>query len=344
MRLKFALGAVFLFAAQASSAEIEIATWNIAHLRPAEGTGSIRREKEDYERLQQYAGELDADVIALQEVDGAEAAARVFSSDAYNFYFSERNNVQRTGFAVRKTLTVTHNPDLSELGIDGNLRHGTDITVHVDGTPLRLLSVHLKSGCFSQDLSNGSRACRRLKSQVPVLESWIDDRATEGAAFAILGDFNRRFDEDENIATPGESLWNEIDDGTPTGLDLSRINAGLTSQCWNGEFPVYIDHLVVNNLAANWVVEGSFDQIVYQMAHTAHKQELSDHCAISAKLDIPSGEMFALSKIMGRNSAGDRSALTATGSNFASGDSAKLNEILKKLQAIEDRMDAMAAQ
>ena len=36
-----------------------------------------------YEIVAEYAEQLDADIIALQEVDGAEAAARVFDPDVY---------------------------------------------------------------------------------------------------------------------------------------------------------------------------------------------------------------------------------------------------------------------
>ena len=39
-----------------------------------------------------------------------------------------------------------------------------------------------------------NEACPVLFQQVPVLERWIDSRAAEGVRFAVLGDFNRRFD------------------------------------------------------------------------------------------------------------------------------------------------------
>jgi hypothetical protein len=43
---------------------------------------------------------LDADVIALQEVDGPEAARLIFDPAEYEFHFSSQNNPQRTGFAI----------------------------------------------------------------------------------------------------------------------------------------------------------------------------------------------------------------------------------------------------
>jgi hypothetical protein len=95
-----------------------------------------------------------------------------------------------------------------------------------------------------------------------------------------MGDFNRRFD------APGDQFWPMIDDGAPTGLDLSRITEGLTSGCWGGEFPTYIDHLVYSQEVTNWVIPGSFQQFIYAETEDM-KEELSDHCAVAITLDVP---------------------------------------------------------
>ena len=83
---------------------------------------------------------LDADVIAVQEVDGPEAAQQIFDPNEYQFHFSSRNHSQRTGFAIRRGLAFTPHPDFEALDV-GGLRYGTDLTVMLDGQPLRLLSV-----------------------------------------------------------------------------------------------------------------------------------------------------------------------------------------------------------
>ena len=96
----------------------------------------------------------------------------------------------------------------------------------LDGQPLRLLSVHLKSFCHQNDLDNVSPTsntdCGKLKQQIPILEGWIEERAQEGVALVVLGDFNRRF----NIA--GDDMWADLDDGGP---DLTKHTEGLTSAC-----------------------------------------------------------------------------------------------------------------
>ena len=125
-RIKIAtlfLAFCFLFFAHtALAAPIKIATWNIKHLRDTDNEGPNKRKQADYDRLSQYAKQSDADIVALQEVEGPEAAKRVFDPTKYNFFFSSRNDVMLTGFAVRKNLNVIQNPDYSDLSLGGRLR------------------------------------------------------------------------------------------------------------------------------------------------------------------------------------------------------------------------------
>jgi endonuclease/exonuclease/phosphatase family metal-dependent hydrolase len=237
----------------------------------------VPRTREDYARLREYAALLDADVVALQEVDGAEAAGRVFDPAVYSFHLSaDEGYLQRTGFAYRKTLEVSPNRDLVGLSIGGT-RRGADLTVKLSGGSLRLLSVHLKSGCWSGPLTAATPACGILRAELPVLEAWIDARAREAIPFAVLGDFNRRFGQTD-------AFWLAIDDGDPPGADLTDAAAGRRSQCWGGEFPGFIDHLVFSRGAALLLVPGSFEQLMFRPADRAHRATLSDHCPIAVTL------------------------------------------------------------
>jgi endonuclease/exonuclease/phosphatase family metal-dependent hydrolase len=258
---------------------IKVATWNIEHLRAENNIGAVKRTDADYEALAVLAEELDADIVALQEVDGPEAAARVFDPTEYNFFFSDRNDVQRTGFAVRRTIEVVADEDFVELSLDGSVRRGTDITVKIGDQHLRLLSLHLKSRCFHDPLDTDNRHCRKLAAQLPVLESWIDARTQENVPFIVLGDFNRRFD------AAGDEFFPEIDDGAPAPLDLVRAVEGQESDCLGGRFPIYIDHIVLDEQAAVFMVDGSFEQIQITEADE-EIFALSDHCPIAVQLSL----------------------------------------------------------
>lgn len=269
------------------AAPLKIATWNIENLRSGTNTGVNPRDGNDLSRLSTYVSLLDADIIALQEVENAAAAAQIFNPNNYNFYFSDRNLPprerlrQRTGFAVVKGLTVSQNSDFTDLNVSGGLRHGTDITVSVDGQDLRLLSVHLKSGCFGDSLSSSSRdACEKLKKQLPELEKWIDDRAEAKVPFVVLGDFNRR------LNLPEEEFWLEIDDSSPANADLTKVTEGKISNCWNSQFPEYIDHIVLDKESNSWLDKDSFSQVVYTESQSL-EDKISDHCPISIVLNTP---------------------------------------------------------
>src|SRR5262245_35457841 len=70
---------------------------------PCDVAYKLERTVRDFKTLERYAQQLDADVIALQEVDGADAARLVFP--AYKFCFTGRSHLQNNGFAVRAGLS-----------------------------------------------------------------------------------------------------------------------------------------------------------------------------------------------------------------------------------------------
>ena len=71
---------------RAIGAELKLASWNVAWLTSRTALlprDRAPRERGDVARLAEYARRLDADVIALQEVDGPEAAAQLLDPRAY---------------------------------------------------------------------------------------------------------------------------------------------------------------------------------------------------------------------------------------------------------------------
>jgi endonuclease/exonuclease/phosphatase family metal-dependent hydrolase len=283
------LAALLLIATPLHAAEIKLATWNIAWLtlRPADDELLPRnltpRQPGDFTRLADYARRLDADVVALQEVDGAEAAARVFDPRQYAFFFTRENDIQRTGFAVRRGLTVTQNEDLSALDLAPNARfsqrRGADITIEANGRRLRLLSVHLNAGCREGPMqASRGRECENLVRQSEVLARWIAERRRENIAFALLGDFNRRMDH------PRDEMTAMLNAAAP----LLRANEGASSPCWadaRGGRP-FISHILLGGAARDWMQRGSLRVMVYSEREPVFRDRLSDHCPISVRLNI----------------------------------------------------------
>jgi len=258
---------------------------------PCDVAGKLERSSADFDAIARYARQLDADVVALQEVDGPAAARRVFPG--YRFCFTGAAAVQNVGFAVRPGLPYRCGPDLVPLSIDGRVRRGAELVLY-PGTSaeIRLLAVHLKSGCGKRRLDSPRDQCAVLARQVPVLEGWIDAQAAAGRAFAVLGDFNRELLWDSGPARneagqPG-SLWSEIDDGDPPEADLVNAAAGERFvNCHAGQnFTGYIDHIVLSRSLAARRVPASFHRVTFD-TQDALRRKLTDHCPVSVDL-VPS--------------------------------------------------------
>lgn len=250
------------------------------------------RSANDFRALARYARKLDADVIALQEVDGPSAASLVF--EGYKFCFTGRRHVQNNGFAIRDGLPFRCGPDVRSISLDDSVRRGAQLVLF-PGEPheLWLLSVHLKSGCRRDLLTSKHKACQDLARQTPALEEWIDAQAAAGRRFAVLGDFNRDLVRDQGAARSRNGrllrLWAEIDDGEPPEADLVNTAEGQDFvNCVPGRgYTSYIDFIVLSRSAAAAMVPGSFSRLTYQPAD-AHRLKLSDHCPVAIRLSVAS--------------------------------------------------------
>lgn len=288
MGLFFAL----VLSAKASAAgELRIAAWNLEHLKDSDREGCVGRTAADYAALAVRLNELDADIVALQEVENAAAAFRAFPATKWRVEMSARPPAEgsarcrqrpsarlghlATGFAIRKGIVYRRNADYRALGFGNPFqRWGADITVRQGGRQLRLLSVHLISGCWSarQDTSGKRwrrRICNTLHDQFRHLKSWADARRSEGTPFVILGDFNRR------LALEGDWAWRLL---SPPQAPLRLLASRLRSRC-DPRYPAFIDHLVAGAGAEAMLVPGSFRELPRHGQHP-------DHCAVSAAFRI----------------------------------------------------------
>ncbi len=233
---KFSIFPLLLLAAcfggaQAEAPTLRLATWNLEHLAADTGAGCRPRSDADYARLRHHARRLNADLIALQEVENRAAAARLFDPDTYAIEIARQpdrdpgrcrhrpgqaRTMQRTGFAINRArlaalgLSYRRLPDFAALGMKSQ-RWATRILVEPVGGmggAIQLLSVHLKSGCAYNRLDGriDRDQCRLLVRQRGILEEWIDARASAGEGFVLLGDFNRQLDQ------PHDDFWAAIDD------------------------------------------------------------------------------------------------------------------------------------
>ena len=270
----------------AEPASITLMTYNIrgalggadAARNPIEARG----RKLDLSSVVAAIRSAKADVIALQEVDGEAAARRVLAD--YQFCFSSRVSLQNNGFAIRRGLPFACGPELTELSLNDDVRRGVELRLF-PGTPqeIRLLSVHLKSGCSRDPLNSTRPNCLQLASQVRALEQWIESQARAGIPFGLLGDFNR----DLRREPSGPSLWGDLDDGDPPASDLVNTAEGKEFQnCSPAQtFTGYIDYILLGQRLARGMVTDSFGRALFR-PKDALRRKLSDHCPVFIRLRV----------------------------------------------------------
>ena len=260
---------------------------------PCAITEHAPRTPDDYASLRNYAAQLRGDIVALQEVDGPDAAEQVFPG--YDFCFSTRAHTQKNGFAIRRGLPHRCEPEYEPLSLNNAVRRGVVVTFF-PGTDneFRLMSVHLKSGCPAGPLTAPKAAtaicCR---SQVAPLEAWIEGEANAGRRFGLLGDFNRRFTHREGPgarrATAGSSTsMPKSTTAIPAASKLTNITgarrssrraprtantaSSSTTSCWAG-------------ISRKACVKKSFVRVVFN-DQDAKTHWLSDHCPVGIELRL----------------------------------------------------------
>ena len=304
LRLTAALlwGVAALVPAGATARDLRLASWNLEWLVSTATTREARnacvagarprlpcdvaldqaRSATDFAALARLARDLDADVIAIQEVESIEVAAQVFPG--YRFCLSEGRVVQNLGFAIRRGLPYRCEADLRELSQGEHLRRGVVLSLY-PGTAqnVRLLGVHLTSGCPRSHLPSASAACRQWQNQLPLVAGWISQQSRQRQPFAVLGDFNRELGADDPAG-----LWMSLGAAGRGAGGLADAAAGAPFRnCRAGQnHASSIDHIFLGGGLQALQVPGSFQRVAYPPAD-ARRYRLSDHCPIAVRLKIP---------------------------------------------------------
>lgn len=292
------VGAALLTFSDAEARTLKVATWNIEHLAEANGAGCRPRADADYAELKRIVDqEIQADIIAFQEVQSRAAAERVFDPSQYTIEFTTQpssnsfpcgehtSTDQRVGFAIRKGVNYKREHDFAELGLR-NTRHAVQIKLSNTGgiKPVTLLAVHLKASCASEDYEDSfNDNCRTLRMQIPLMEAWMEERFADQSGFIVLGDFNRMIDLDREQATPAidEKMWQELDDAAPRGFGVTQLTRSVKWHCrWQ-----HLDHMIADADTAFYVKPDSAKTIDIVKGGSPLAAP-SDHCPIVVTLDF----------------------------------------------------------
>lgn len=224
-------------------AALRVATWNIENFPgPRQDLPALRRAMLD----------LDADVVAVQEVKDAVALAELFPEYALELSEGGGRGHQRLGLLYDpETITVEQVREYGELGLGGRVRPalGAYVRHRGDGPDFHVLVVHLKAMPDGYDLRREQWALlSKIVQQV--------SRSGPGAGdqdLVLLGDFNAVGDAD---ATPSETGERRELAALLGRRALAPVEvAGGCSAYWDGERrdrwkePSLIDLIWIRDLA-----------------------------------------------------------------------------------------------
>lgn len=307
------IGSGIVFSQATVNTDYRFVTWNIEHLAENNGEGCVARNDEDYAKLRSFASTMDADVVALQEVESVKAVARVFPESEWDIVLSSRpdsetyecwgngrpSTQQKVAIVIRKGIEFETLEDFSELAI-GNpgLRYGVVIRLTGIPEPIDVLAIHLKSGCFVNDYSASDRdACETFERQVPVLDKWVEEKVKEEIPFVILGDFNHR------ITTPDNRFWEDLEDMDGNQISI-RNNMENVRGC-HPRYPDPIDHILTGPKSSKYYIEGSKKVYYFGMTPETITEDdmLSDHCPIAVDLKLAPSFPVSSAVLWTQNSA-----------------------------------------
>lgn len=163
--------------------------------------------------IDRLISEQDVSVIAFQEVRSDEVLRVILGKHTTDFETctAPHTTFQTVGFAWRKSLSSSPARCITEHSLSvlekasARTRPGLALSLTVNGKNLSILNVHLKSSCanlFStpkfqgHKLTDDNESCKTLNHQVVPLENWIEKTSEVSPLFIVVGDFNRRIDEE----------------------------------------------------------------------------------------------------------------------------------------------------
>ena len=283
--LKYLAACGLLVSVNLSAQHLRIATWNMEHLAEKNGAGCKPRSTQDYKELADFAKSTEVDVFAVQEVENEAALARVFPKNEYDLIVSDRavntyscrgkgqeSTPQRVGFAIKKSVNYHYDEamNLPELALKGeSLRYG--MAIQLPDLNTSLLSVHLKSGCFSNPLTSGKRGCDQLAQQLPLVRDWIQDQSKTNEVM-VVGDFNRR------LANPDDFTLDYLSTAQPL------YNASQDLPGCHPKYSAPIDHLLLSHNLVGQLEYPTAKNHTYSgsaMVSEPASAMLADHCPVS---------------------------------------------------------------
>jgi len=174
-------------------AKFSILSWNIEHFRePAKKTPStVKRYRERVARIVAQLKKLDADVMALYEIEGSEAFKNLKDHfPGYQFHITEGPQVQEILVAVRGGINAFFTQKVEFKSGGTHLRPGALLTISKGGKEYPILFLHTKSGNDPKGFGLRDDMLTRALEFKKVLDKAAQKNSNQNANYLFLGDLN----------------------------------------------------------------------------------------------------------------------------------------------------------
>lgn len=275
-KLLIVISTILLLASCSNNNDITVGTFNIAWL----GDGiddKTPRTAEDIQNISQVISTLNADVLALQEVENSAAIKAIVDTNKYTIITTSFPKEQKTALIINKKIEIveTYQLDAISLGNEG-LRPGLVAYCRYDGFDFFVGSFHFKSTSRYDDTpfkKSKSFDMRQEQSAILLKEikKLIDIKNDDDVI--LLGDFN------DNPTKKNSNI---------TALDNDEFDF-LTSDMMSCKYSIWksIDHIIVSQPMKKRAKHSTLTMIdINAMFPEAEAKKVSDHCPVIVKFNL----------------------------------------------------------
>jgi predicted extracellular nuclease len=275
-KLLIVISTILLLASCSKNNDITVGTFNIAWL----GDGiddKTPRTAEDIQNISQVISTLNADILALQEVENTNAIKAIVDTNKYTIITTSYPKEQKTALVINKKIEIVeiYQLDAISLGNEG-LRPGLVAYCRYDGFDFFVGSFHFKSTSRYDDTpfkKSKSFDMRQEQSAILLKEikKLIDIKKDEDVI--LLGDFN------DNPTKKNSNI---------TALDNDKFNF-LTSNMMSCKYSIWksIDHIIVSQSMKSRAKNSTLTMIdINAMFPEEEAKKVSDHCPVIIKFNL----------------------------------------------------------
>lgn len=274
--LIFVILSILFLSSCGTKNEITVGTFNIAWL----GDGindKTPRTSQDLNNISQVIFTLEADILALQEIENTKSIESIIDESKYSILTSSYPKEQKTALIINKNIEIVDIYQLDSISLGNtDLRPGLVAYCRLNGFDFFVGSFHFKSTSRYDDTPyKKSRSFDMRQEQSKILleeiRKLIDIKKDKDVI--LLGDFN------DNPTKKNSNI---------TILENDEFDF-LTSEMMSCKYSIWksIDHIIVSQSMKDRIINSSLNMIdINTMFPEEKAKKISDHCPVIVRFNL----------------------------------------------------------